>query len=82
MSKANGLAVNEMNGLTAKRSNFQFHEKELPINCSYYAMRIWVPAIVSGLPLPTIGRDPSLSAHRLWRNPHLQRESDRDRLQI
>ena len=46
------------------------------------SVRIWRSIIACGLLLPTIGRDPPLSPHRLWRDTHLQRESDRDRLQV
>ena len=45
-------------------------------------MRIWVWAIVSGLLLPTFGGDTPQRAYRLRRDTDLQRQLDRDRLQV
>ena len=59
----------------------QAHET-LPTHHRYGIVHLWMHDAGGGLPLPTIGRDTSLRPHRLWRNPHLQRKSDRDRLQV
>ena len=60
----------------------QDYEKEFSINCSYYAMRIWVWAIVSGLLLPAFSGDTPQRTRCLRRDTDLQRQLDRDRLQV
>ena len=68
-------------GLCGEKKWKENYEK-ISIDIISKSVRIWRSIIACGLRLPTIGRDPSLCSHRLWRDTHLQREFDRDRLQI
>ena len=62
-------------------SNVTAHEA-LATHHRYRNVHLRVRIAHSGLPLPTIGRDPPLRSHRFWRDTHLQRLPHRHRLQI
>ena len=57
------------------------HEKST-IAFSSQSVRIWMSHADGGVYCPAISRDSSQRTHRLRRDTHLQREFDRDRLQV
>ena len=45
-------------------------------------MRLWMRAASDGICPSTVGGDTPFCSHRLWRDPHLCWQLDRDRLQV
>ena len=60
----------------------QDYEKEFSTLHRIGIVHLRVHDAHGGLHLPTIGRSAPLSAYRLWRDTHFQRQLDRDRLQV